>query len=392
MNGEAPAQLDTPWDLAGRLRDGNPASSRRHRVLLPAALLIAGVAVFADLHGSFARADAGLEAASPVPPLSPAPEGDRSMVPGATPARPPSAPLQAANPTPYLLAQSSPVEGTPGAASTSTPVPVPRPAPGDIGLATANSLGMKFLPVDDVEFCIWVTRVKDYEGFANAVHLKSTAWKKPGFKQGPDHPVVNVSWNEAMAFCRWLTDKEHTAGVLPPNQFYRLPTDLEWSKAVGLPPETGWTPEARDVDIPDVYPWGRQWPPPPTAGNYAGEETGADIAIKGFDDGFTWTSPVGSFPPNKYGLFDMGGNVWQWCMDTWNNNSKAKVLRGASWYNGAVRMALMSSCRVHAAPDSSTDNYGFRIVRVQEGAPPSPAPADGAAPPPGKATPAPEKE
>jgi formylglycine-generating enzyme required for sulfatase activity len=228
---------------------------------------------------------------------------------------------------------------------------------------------MKFAPVGDVDFCIWLTRVKDFEIFAKAKNIRSTSWREPGFRQGPDHPVVNVTWVEAVAFCAWLTDKEHTDGTLPATMVYRLPYDLEWSKAVGLPEETGKTPEERDMGVPEVYPWGTGWPPPPGAGNYTGEETGSDVAIKGYDDGFAWTSPVGSFKPNKYGLYDMGGNVWQWCMDNWNNESKAKVLRGASWYNGALKLSLLSSCRVHAAPDSSTDNYGFRIVR----APQSPA-------------------
>jgi formylglycine-generating enzyme required for sulfatase activity len=58
----------------------------------------------------------------------------------------------------------------------------------------------------------------------------------------------------------------------------------------------------------------------------------------------------------------MGGNVWQWVMDPWNTDSNSKVLRGASWYNGALKLSLLSSCRVHAAQDSSTDNYGFRCV------------------------------
>jgi len=232
--------------------------------------------------------------------------------------------------------------------------------------SSENSLGMKFVPVGGVEFGIWQTRVKDFETFAKAVNLKSSAWKSPGFKQSPDHPVVNVTWVEAVAFCKWLTEIEHKDGTLPTGQFYRLPTDLEWSQAVGLPEETGKTAEARDMGVADVYPWGTNWPPPPNTGNYTGEETGSDVAIKGYDDGYAWTSPVGSFPPNNLGLYDMGGNVWQWCMDAWNNDSKAKVLRGASWYNGALKLSLLSSCRVHASPDSSTDNYGFRIVRVSE--------------------------
>ena len=159
-------------------------------------------------------------------------------------------------------------------------------------------------------------------------------------------------------------NKERKEGILPANQLYRLPTDPEWSKAVGLSEEAGRSPEARDMGIPDVYPWGNQWPPPANAGNYTGEETGSDVAIKGYDDGFAWTSPVGSFPPNQFGLYDMGGNVWQWVMDSWNGESKHKVLRGASWYNGALKLSLLSSCRVSALPDSSTDNYGFRVVRA----------------------------
>lgn len=294
-------------------------------------------------------------APAPVPPV-PQPTNARTL-PTATPA--PALPLMAmktATPAPSVPA---PIPAPIPVPEPAAPAPVP-PSPG------SNSLGMKFVPVGDVNFSVWQTRVKDFEAFAKSVNLKSTAWRGPGFRQGPDHPVVNVTWTEAIAFCKWLTDKERKEGTLPANQFYRLPYDLEWSKGVALPDETGKTPEARDMGVPDVYPWGTDWPPPKGAGNYTGEETGSDVAIKGYDDGFAWTSPVGSFPPNKLGLYDMGGNVWQWCMDSWNNESKAKVLRGASWYNGALKLSLLSSCRIHAAADSSTDNYGFRIVRATE--------------------------
>jgi len=178
--------------------------------------------------------------------------------------------------------------------------------------------------------------------------------------------VVNVTWKEAMAFCQWLTDKEHKEGTLPANRSYRLPTDREWSKAVGLPDEPEKTPAERDMQIADVYPWGKEWPPPPGAGNYTGEETDSDMAIKGYNDGFTWTSPVGSFKPNKFGIYDMGGNVWQWCMDSWNDKSTDKVLRGASWGNGSLKMSLSSACRIHATPDACVDNYGFRIVEATD--------------------------
>jgi formylglycine-generating enzyme required for sulfatase activity len=86
------------------------------------------------------------------------------------------------------------------------------------------------------------------------------------------------------------------------------------------------------------------------------------VAIRGYNDGFVWTSPVGSFAANKFGLFDMGGNVWQWCMDSWNREAGGRVLRGGSWYNGALKLSLLSSCRIRAGNDSSTDNYGFRCV------------------------------
>ncbi|HEY3900953.1 MAG TPA: SUMF1/EgtB/PvdO family nonheme iron enzyme [Chthoniobacter sp.] len=300
---------------------------------------------------------------SPPPPATPSPMA-KLTTPApmlTTPVPVPATPAPAAKPTP---APATPAPTIPAVVPSSTPAAATNAASN----AGANSLGMKFAPIGDIDFCIWLVRVKDFEIFAKAVSLKSTAWESPGFRQGPDHPVVNVTWVEAVAFCKWLTDKEHKEGVLPANQIYRLPSDMEWSKAVGLPAETGKTPEARDMDVPDVYPWGTDWPPPKGAGNYTGEETGSDVAIKGYDDGYAWTSPVGSFSANKYGLYDMGGNVWEWCDDSWNNESKAKVLRGASWYNGALKLSLLSSCRVHAAPDSSTDNYGFRVVRASEGA------------------------
>ncbi|MEO7317446.1 MAG: SUMF1/EgtB/PvdO family nonheme iron enzyme [Chthoniobacteraceae bacterium] len=291
------------------------------------------------------------------------------------PATPPPAAVVPATPVPTSTVATAPV--LPPADSTllakmEKPPGVPAVEPKADAPATVipavNSLGIAFVPVGDLQFAVWPTRLKDFEAFATATNLKSSLWRDPGFKQAPEHPVVNVTWLEANAFCKWLTFKEQKEGTLPAGKAYRLPTDLEWSRAVGLPEETGKTAEARDMGVPDVYPWGTAWPPPQGAGNYTGEETGSDVAIKGYSDGFPWTSPVGSFPPNKYGIYDMGGNVWQWVMDQWNTDSTSKVLRGASWYNGALKLSLLSSCRVHAAQDSSTDNYGFRCVIANESA------------------------
>lgn len=226
-----------------------------------------------------------------------------------------------------------------------------------------NSLGMKFVPVGaDLLFSIWPVRVADFEKFATETKMKGEDWKSVGFRQDPSHPVVHVTYAEAVAFCEWLTVKEKKGGTLQRDQQYRLPTDLEWSVAAGLPSEEGKTPEARDMATPDLYPWGKQWPPPKGAGNYSGQESGTEASIDGYDDGYVWTSPVGTFSPNAAGLYDMGGNVWEWCSDDWSTESKAKVLRGGSWYTGALRLSLLTSCRLKADASKSSNEYGFRVI------------------------------
>ena len=123
-----------------------------------------------------------------------------------------------------------------------------------------NSLGMKFVPVagTQVLFSVWDTRVQDFETFVKSTDYDATGgmyslgkdgykqrgatWKEPGFSQGPNHPVVGVSWDDAKEFCKWLTKRERSAGDLPEDREYRLPTDEEWSAAVGLKNEVGSTP------------------------------------------------------------------------------------------------------------------------------------------------------
>ena len=229
--------------------------------------------------------------------------------------------------------------------------------------AFTNTLGMKFVPVKgtDVQFSIWETRVKDYAAYAAANAGVDESWKNfgrgiraRGFKQADTHPVVNVSWEDAQAFCEWLTKKELAEGKIKAGQKYRLPTDAEWSVAVGLGKEVGDTPEAKDGGIKDVYPWRKEWPPAVGAGNY-------DKSLK--VDNFEYTSPVGSFASNKDGLHDMGGNVWEWCEDWYRSGNSYRVLRGASWFSSGP-VILLSSLRSFGTPDGGNGYVGFRCVLV----------------------------
>jgi len=208
-----------------------------------------------------------------------------------------------------------------------------------------NSLGMVFVPVPgtSVLFSIWDVRVKDYRAYASAAGGAGNEWQSPDFSQGDDHPVVYVSWNDAQAFCRWLTEKDRSEGKLKEGQSYRLPREVEWNQAVGN----------------TQFPWGDQWPPPYGAGNY-----GQSLGVDNYEN----TSPVGSFRANPYGLYDMGGNVWQWCEDWYDSSQRYRVLRGASWGN-LVRDGLLSSYRAYYPPGARYYDVGFRCVLVGASAP-----------------------
>lgn len=265
-------------------------------------------------------------------------------------------------------------------ADLSAPAPAPARAPtaqpivgeSKVVQPWTNSLGHVFVPVPGTKvlFSIWDTRVKDFAAYASAAKVANTSWQNPqvlgvAVTTSDDCPVVNVSWEDAKGFCQWLTEKERAAGLIKRNQSYRLPTDVEWSVAVGLKePEAGLPHDKDEVNTND-RPWGRQWPPIAGAGNYEDESVNTKFSgwsvIEGYKDGFATTSPVGSFKANQFGLYDMGGNVWQMCEDWYDDAHQWRVARGGSWDNGTPDF-LLSSHRNTCAPTYGSTDTGFRCV------------------------------
>jgi formylglycine-generating enzyme required for sulfatase activity len=203
--------------------------------------------------------------------------------------------------------------------------------------------------------------------------LNAMSWKNPGFAQTSEHPVVGVSWEDANQFCAWLTQYEQSAGLLAASFRYRLPTDREWSIAVGLIDERGATPEERSGKVKGVYPWGRIFPPAIDTRNYAGRESSEGApenwnVIAGFHDPFPRTGPVSAFAPNQRGLYNLGGNVWEWCADKFNGTLNWRTLRGGSWATWRAD-DLLSSARRGYDPYLRSDDVGFRCVIAANGEP-----------------------
>ena len=101
-----------------------------------------------------------------------------------------------------------------------------------------------------------------------------------------------------------------------------------------------------------AFPWGEQWPPSLNMENY-----GQKLEV----DGFVYTSPVGSFPANPYGVCDMGGNVREWCMDIYEESMNLRVLRGASWRMNSPEDLVISNV-IGNVSDLRFPAYGFRCV------------------------------
>ncbi|MDY0107464.1 MAG: SUMF1/EgtB/PvdO family nonheme iron enzyme, partial [Giesbergeria sp.] len=202
------------------------------------------------------------------------------------------------------------------------------------------------------------------------------SWRNPGFAQGDDHPVVNVTWNDAQALAAWLSRTE--------GHHYRLPTEAEWEYACRAGTRTRYphgndpqglvkTANTFDQDAAAFWPRWRQH------------------ALAG-SDGYAFTAPVGRFVPNAFGLHDMLGNAWEWVSD-WHGDryyahaprtdpqgpqeGSVRVRRGGSWHTWSLYARC--SYRNWNSPDTRYTLVGMRLVR-EIGRPrqanPSPRPGD----------------
>lgn len=231
-----------------------------------------------------------------------------------------------------------------------------------------NQLGLRFVPLESGSsrlICTTETRVRDFEAW-----LKSSggSWsKKPPFLLGDVHPAAGVSWDDAQAFCQWLTTKERQSVLIPEKAVYRLPTDVEWSLAAGLKDEKGSDPAQRHLGNKDHFPWPtkspQEWSPPTLSVNL----DGSPGRIANFMDNSPYTSAVDKTPANLLGLHEVGGNVSEWCQDSWPGEPDSRVIRGGSWLQFA-RERLLTSARDKAAKNATRADLGFRLMLDLDGA------------------------
>jgi formylglycine-generating enzyme required for sulfatase activity len=190
--------------------------------------------------------------------------------------------------------------------------------------------------------------------FRKFCRAKRRKMPKQPYWNNENHPVVNVNWNDATAYAKWKGK--------------RLPTEAEWEYA------------ARQGDKRLYYSWGNVKPMRRNGGNIADESIRAEKRNwkiwKGYFDGFVYTSPVGKFNPNSFGLYDMTGNVCEWCADWYQadyyknspgKNPKGpdkgthKVLRGGSWNLGPRQ--VLTTKRFYLRRDVELNYVGFRCAK-----------------------------
>ena len=183
-------------------------------------------------------------------------------------------------------------------------------------------------------------------------------WRHPGYEQGPDHPVVCVTWWDAQAYARWLS--------LRTGETYRLPTEAEWEYAARAGTQTHYF-WGDDADAGCAFMNGA---------DETAQRTFPNWAAVNCDDGALYTSPVASYQPNAFGLSDMTGNVFEWVQDCYGaydpertdsvdvvtGDCTSRVVRGGSWIDrpGILRSAYRN--RDH--PSNRDNSSGFRLART----------------------------
>jgi formylglycine-generating enzyme required for sulfatase activity len=183
-------------------------------------------------------------------------------------------------------------------------------------------------------------------------------WKSVGYPQGKDHPVTCVSWSDAMAYIRWRSLKD---GIM-----YRLPTEAEWEYA------------ARSGGKQHLYDWGYGEPSGNIADESVQEKFPGWFIWESYNDGYTYTAPVGSFKSNEIGLHDMTGNVWEWVTDWYApdyyanspvenpkgpDSGRSKILRGGSWFD--IPTNLRTTFRSWNRPGLRNFYNGFRLAATE---------------------------
>ncbi len=201
-----------------------------------------------------------------------------------------------------------------------------------------------------------------------------------------DQPVTLVTWDDAAAYMNWLSTKEglppayrekggKMVAVIPPTTGYRLPTEAEWEFIAR------YAGGKRADGQPVKYPWGNNRYPSNKNGNYADGSAKSilPLTMQNYTDGFMVAAPVGKFPANAAGIYDIGGNVSEWCHDYYDvySGSATKVprdptgpatgtyhvVRGSSWRHGSI-VELRFTYRDYT--DKARDDLGFRIARYEK--------------------------
>lgn len=240
----------------------------------------------------------------------------------------------------------------------------------DVVVATPLAVGRYHVTVGEYRAFVTATSRPDGDGCfvpgaAEWGMQAGRSWRRPGFAQADDDPVVCVSWEDARAYSVWLSQRT--------GRGYRLPTEAEWEYAArGGGTTRFWWGDAAEQQCRYANTMDR------TARDVVA--AAASWAVEACADGFAFVSPVGSFPANRFGLHDMSGNAWQWIQDCYrlslagapSEASRAvedadchlRVLRGGSW--AAPPLSLRAAFRFGANPVYRDNQIGFRVARTPD--------------------------